>query len=318
MSTSLSFDIQNAIDYGIDEAVMIQNFVFWLRKNLANKKHQHDGRTWTYNTQEAFTFLFPFWNKKQVWRILNSLVKQGVIIKGNYNHHAYDRTSWYAFQDEEKFLGSSTKDHQTLAKTNIPKTEFANSERVNQQILKTELANSENVLTIPDTKTDTKTDNDNNLDQVPNDNQAAVIDADVSLLSLDKSQKELATKKLLALSPDQRKIAIDSFNKTVASGNVESTPMKLFNGLIRLGLKNALEPSKAPEPMSTTSQVQTMPRKPQITPEQHNNTRLEVIKAFIANKKTEFLAEFNRNRFVDIRGVGIVIESDLRLAGLFD
>ena len=90
-SRHFSFDVQTATDYGVDEAIMIQNFIFWIEKNLANNKNHHDGKTWTYNTQEAFTFLFPFWSKKQVWRIIDSLEKQGVLLKGNYNQSNYDK-----------------------------------------------------------------------------------------------------------------------------------------------------------------------------------------------------------------------------------
>ena len=37
-------------------------------------------------------------------RVLESLIKQGVIVKGNYNKNPYDRTMWYALADEEKLI----------------------------------------------------------------------------------------------------------------------------------------------------------------------------------------------------------------------
>jgi hypothetical protein len=95
-----SFDVDHAKQYGLFEAVMLHNFIFWLRHNRANKRNAYDGRTWTYNTLDAFAELFPFWTVKQIRRILDSLLEQRVIVKGNYNARAYDRTCWYALVDE--------------------------------------------------------------------------------------------------------------------------------------------------------------------------------------------------------------------------
>jgi hypothetical protein len=94
------FDVDHAKRFGLEEAVMLHNFIFWIRHNQANRKNQHDGRTWTYNTLEAFRELFPFWSVKQIRRILDSLLEQRVLVKGNHNARAYDRTSWYALADE--------------------------------------------------------------------------------------------------------------------------------------------------------------------------------------------------------------------------
>ena len=102
-----SFDIDHAMEYGVDEAIMIQNFQFWITKNKANNRHNHDGRTWTYNSIEAFSRLLPFWTRRQIERILNSLISQKVLIKGVHNKTKYDRTSWYAFVDESLFINIS-------------------------------------------------------------------------------------------------------------------------------------------------------------------------------------------------------------------
>lgn len=99
-----SFDIELAQEFGLDEAIMISNFQFWISKNIANGRHEYEGRFWTYNSIPAFVKIFPYWTEKQVRRILDSLVVQGVLIKGNHGKNGYDRTLWYAFLDESKFL----------------------------------------------------------------------------------------------------------------------------------------------------------------------------------------------------------------------
>ena len=89
-----SFNITAAKLYGVEEAVLLHNIYFWIKKNKANNKHFYDGYFWTYNSVEAFSELFSYWTKRQVERILNNLIKKGAIIKANYNEKAYDRTSW--------------------------------------------------------------------------------------------------------------------------------------------------------------------------------------------------------------------------------
>lgn len=102
-----SFDTDHAAKYGITEAVILNNFQFWIAKNRANEKHLHDGRTWTYNSVRAFAELFPYLTAKQLRYALDRLVSMGVLVKGNFNDSPYNRTSWYAFQDEESFLPTS-------------------------------------------------------------------------------------------------------------------------------------------------------------------------------------------------------------------
>ncbi len=48
------------------------------------------------------------------------------------------------------------------------------------------------------------------------------------------------------------------------------------------------------------------------------NSSLEVIKVFVQRNKENYLKEFEKNRGVLIKGVGVVYEADLKLAGLFD
>jgi hypothetical protein len=96
-----SFDIKDAEKYGVNEAIMINNFKFWIIKNYANNKHYYEGRTWTYNSMNALSELFPFWSVRQIRYTLESLIKQDVLITGNFNEDKRDRTLWYAFQNEE-------------------------------------------------------------------------------------------------------------------------------------------------------------------------------------------------------------------------
>ena len=98
------FDVELAKQYGTDEAIFLENLIFWVIRNRENERNFFDGRTWTYNSVRALKSLFPFWSDYQMRRVLESLIKQGVIVKGNYNKNPYDRTMWYALADEEKLI----------------------------------------------------------------------------------------------------------------------------------------------------------------------------------------------------------------------
>jgi hypothetical protein len=118
-----SFDIKYAEKYGVYESIMINNFQYWIIKNKANGKHNYDGRTWTYNSVKALEEIFPYWKSGQIRRCIDSLVEQGVLIKGDYNKNRYERPTWYAFFDESFFLNPK----HDLPKTENRTTEIGNS-----------------------------------------------------------------------------------------------------------------------------------------------------------------------------------------------
>ena len=137
-----SFDIHLAKEIGLSEAIMMKHFIFWISKNKHNKKHHHDGHTWTYNSVSAFGGLFPYLTKHQISRSIKSLEKQNIIKSGNYNQLKYDRTKWFAIVDEQRFL--------LKQKCNSSKTEMQSDKKQN--------AFNKKEKPIPYTKnTDTKT-----------------------------------------------------------------------------------------------------------------------------------------------------------------
>lgn len=94
------FKVALAKELGLEEAIFVHNLYYWIKENEVNNRNFIDGRFWTYNSQKAYADWFPYLSAAQIKRIINSLIKQGIILKGNYNENQYDRTSWYAFTDE--------------------------------------------------------------------------------------------------------------------------------------------------------------------------------------------------------------------------
>ncbi len=98
-------DVIIAVKCGVPAAIVIYHLRWWIIQNRANKRHNHDGRTWTYNSIEAFAKIWPYWKPRQIRYIFEFLIAEGIILSGNFNTKKNDRTLWYAFVDETAFLG---------------------------------------------------------------------------------------------------------------------------------------------------------------------------------------------------------------------
>ena len=64
------FNIEIANEYGIEEAIILQNISFWIDHNKANDKNFHDGHYWTYNSAKAFQKIFPYMSEYKIKRVL--------------------------------------------------------------------------------------------------------------------------------------------------------------------------------------------------------------------------------------------------------
>lgn len=135
-----AFDIEIAKKYDVNTAIFLSNIGFWIQKNMANEKHRHNGRYWTYNTVEAYATLFPYWTQKQMRTIIDKCIKFGLILKGNYNSNKHDRTNWYALTD---------KGHDLLNLPICPNGQIEKLEKANRKA-------KNGKCTITDINTDTK------------------------------------------------------------------------------------------------------------------------------------------------------------------
>ena len=104
-----SFDVDIAKEYGILEAILLNHLWFWIKKNEANETNYYDDNYWTYNSTRAFNELFPYVSQRQIQNALNHLKEEEIILTGNYNKSAYDRTLWYAFSKKGKCIMQKCK-----------------------------------------------------------------------------------------------------------------------------------------------------------------------------------------------------------------
>lgn len=131
------FDVEDAIKYGVEKAVVLSNIRFWLNnnKNKDLTAVKHDGYYWMYNTAKDMSNVLPYFTQSKVQRLLKQLEDDGVLIVGNYNKVKYDRTKWYTL------------------------SEFTYDENCSTQTPELSIGNEHIEQPIQDSKTNTKTNN---------------------------------------------------------------------------------------------------------------------------------------------------------------
>jgi hypothetical protein len=150
-----TFSVEYAEKYGINEAIMLHNFIYWINMNKANNKNYINGKYWTYNSSKAFIELFPFWTQKQIEYTISKLIEKKALIKDCFNEDKRDRTAWYTLSDnffsdcisensENKLtnLGNDILQNSEMYKTTNKKQQIKNTNKNN--IKKENLSLSEN------------------------------------------------------------------------------------------------------------------------------------------------------------------------------
>src|ERR1700760_4170745 len=126
--------------HGVNEAIFIHHLQYIINYHKSHNRHYHDGRWWTYNSSRYLSEnIYQFWNQDQIKKIIKSLVNQGVILVSNYNHHKYDRTAWYSFVDENRFLDPQPLEFTHCAKTHNALCDSTPSPPENTQSVKSTL-----------------------------------------------------------------------------------------------------------------------------------------------------------------------------------
>lgn len=102
-----SFETNLAKIYGVAEAILFNHIAFWVEKNEANKRNEFEGRYWTYNTATAFTTIFPYMSARTIQRALKHLIDEELIMIGNYDDNARNRTNYYTLTDLGKEVSAN-------------------------------------------------------------------------------------------------------------------------------------------------------------------------------------------------------------------
>lgn len=99
-----SFDTEIAKEFGLIDSIILNHIGYWVLYNQANETNFHDGYYWTYNSIKAFKELFPYLSEKKIRGALERLVKNELVMVGEYNKLGYDRTKWYTLSQKGKCI----------------------------------------------------------------------------------------------------------------------------------------------------------------------------------------------------------------------
>jgi hypothetical protein len=113
-----SFDILLAFQHGIEEAILIHHFQHWIRYNKKLCRNFLEGRTWTYQTYNEIAAHFPYLSPDKVRYAIKNLINKKILISGNFNTREGDNTKWFAFEEEDKFIGEVPMKYEDLV--NLP------------------------------------------------------------------------------------------------------------------------------------------------------------------------------------------------------
>lgn len=131
MSRPFSFRGDHALKYGLEEAVAINSFVYWIEAHEDDPPRQLDGRTWVWASMEYLLGKWPFLkNERRVQRLIDSLVKQGVLLRATSaqraelcaqcNRSKWLQYAWYALAEQADFVaiaGGAAKVPKVVAST---------------------------------------------------------------------------------------------------------------------------------------------------------------------------------------------------------
>lgn len=205
-----NFNIFLAQMYSIEEAVFLQNIYYWYLHNKRNNKNFYDNRYWTYNSVSAFSEEFIYLSEKQIRNILSKLEIKGLIITGNYNKIAYDRTKWYSITESAIEILENLGIHKEQEIKSKANTKKVNTILPNENIHFTKRANgiTEKGEPIPYLNTDLKQ-IENNKEN--NNNNIEKTNLDIVSVSEVKNKLEILVNNQLELFGEYKNEMIDLY-----------------------------------------------------------------------------------------------------------
>lgn len=111
-----------AKEYGINIAIILNNFVFWDSINKANKSNYHlrDGKYWIYYSYKSLAEHLEILTERQVQVAITKMLEEGLIELStvNYNQSKFDKTAWYSLTEKAlSFFARPTQQNVTSTLT---------------------------------------------------------------------------------------------------------------------------------------------------------------------------------------------------------
>lgn len=100
-SKNIVVNIDLAAIIGLNEAIVLRQIFYWIEFNEKQQQNYHDGKYWTFNSIKKWQeHSFPFWSTKTIERTFKSLRNKKILLVGNYNSDARDKSYWYTIDFE--------------------------------------------------------------------------------------------------------------------------------------------------------------------------------------------------------------------------
>lgn len=195
------YEVEVAIEYGIEEAILINHFAFWINTNAANGENYISGKFWMYSTIKGLLNSIPELRTARVVNYtIDKLIKKGVLMSGHFTKST-DRTTWYTFTD---------KGLELVRKYNLGTVDFAILQKRKFDNTKSVNGIDENVNCISI--------NTNNKDNKKEDNNINIVQTDLfgSPEEVEAAKKAAAKKKQeeeIAQIEEAKKLLDEEFNK---------------------------------------------------------------------------------------------------------
>lgn len=105
MSDCQFFDVEVAMDVGVNAAILFKSFCFWIKKNQSEDVNIKDGQAWSFASIKGLSELFPYLTEKQIRLAMDSLVKNRYLKKAQLCDNRVNRTMWYALDEKGECIG---------------------------------------------------------------------------------------------------------------------------------------------------------------------------------------------------------------------
>lgn len=94
------FETEIAKLVGLKSAIVFQHILFWLKQNANKGKNLRKGAYWTFCSASSLAKAFDYMTQKEIYNALSKLVKEGLLVKGNFNKSAFNKTAWYTITEK--------------------------------------------------------------------------------------------------------------------------------------------------------------------------------------------------------------------------
>ena len=110
MSRSHSFSVDVAGQYSVDVALMLQHICFWYEKVVSDDINKFKNEHWVRMKLTQMNHQFPYWGISKIRHLIDKMLDENLIKKGEFNTKKNDRTKWYTLTKKGKNLLNISSD----------------------------------------------------------------------------------------------------------------------------------------------------------------------------------------------------------------